>query len=86
MADNVKVAVRMRPFNSRETGMSAKCCVRMVKETQQTVLVEPDSGPLGAAAACVAAITPHVPYITVCLFVSCGCGVAKCRQGAHIHV
>jgi hypothetical protein len=44
MADNVKVAVRMRPFNQREKDLNSTCCVRMVKSTQQTILVEPDSG------------------------------------------
>ena len=40
----MKVAVRVRPFNTREKDMNAKCAVRMVKETQQTVLVEPETG------------------------------------------
>lgn len=49
MADNVKVAVRMRPYNQRERDMNAKCCIRMLKDTQQTVIVEPETGePSGA--------------------------------------
>eukprot|EP00698_Gefionella_okellyi_P012000 TRINITY_DN3208_c0_g1_i1.p1 TRINITY_DN3208_c0_g1~~TRINITY_DN3208_c0_g1_i1.p1 ORF type:complete len:939 (+),score=213.43 TRINITY_DN3208_c0_g1_i1:46-2862(+) len=40
MADNVKVAVRMRPFNSREKDMKTTACVRM--DGQQLVIWNPD--------------------------------------------
>ena len=42
MADNVKVAVRVRPFNGREKGMGAKCIVRM--EGSETFLTDPTTG------------------------------------------
>ena len=42
MADNVKVAVRMRPFNKREKEMNAKKCVEMVNN--QTILTNPEDG------------------------------------------
>jgi hypothetical protein len=29
MGDNVKVAVRCRPFNARETNMNAKCIIKV---------------------------------------------------------
>jgi hypothetical protein len=42
MSDNVKVAVRVRPFNGREKGMKAKCIIRMGKK--QTFITDPVSG------------------------------------------
>jgi hypothetical protein len=42
--DNVKVAVRMRPFNQREKDRNAGLCIRMVKETQSTLITDPASG------------------------------------------
>ncbi|KDO30097.1 hypothetical protein SPRG_05288 [Saprolegnia parasitica CBS 223.65] len=43
MGDNVQVAVRVRPFNERERGMSSTACIRMVKETQQTIITDPET-------------------------------------------
>ncbi|KAF0689379.1 Aste57867_19171 [Aphanomyces stellatus] len=43
MGDNVQVAVRMRPFNEREKSMNSVCCIRMVKETQQTIITDPET-------------------------------------------
>ncbi|CAK4264713.1 unnamed protein product [Aphanomyces euteiches] len=40
MGDNVQVAVRVRPFNEREKASD----VGMVKETQQTIITDPDTG------------------------------------------
>jgi kinesin family protein 1 len=37
----VKVAVRVRPFNSRENTMNAKCCLEM--EGKMTVIVDPET-------------------------------------------
>eukprot|EP00753_Platysulcus_tardus_P020392 PLAT8018.2.p1 GENE.PLAT8018.2~~PLAT8018.2.p1 ORF type:complete len:1234 (-),score=747.63 PLAT8018.2:64-3765(-) len=42
MSDNVRVAVRVRPFNGREKAMNAVCCIKMNKETQQTMIVHED--------------------------------------------
>lgn len=36
--DNVKVAVRVRPFNDREKKMDARNCISMDAATQQTVI------------------------------------------------
>ncbi|OQR83118.1 kinesin-like protein [Achlya hypogyna] len=44
MGDNVQVAVRVRPFNEREKSMNSTSCIRMVKETQQTIITDPESG------------------------------------------
>ncbi|EQC35875.1 hypothetical protein SDRG_06625 [Saprolegnia diclina VS20] len=43
MGDNVQVAVRVRPFNERERGMNSTSCIRMVKETQQTIITDPET-------------------------------------------
>ncbi|OQS03711.1 kinesin [Thraustotheca clavata] len=43
MGDNVQVAVRVRPFNEREKSMNSTSCIRMVKETQQTIITDPDT-------------------------------------------
>ncbi|ETV80714.1 hypothetical protein, variant [Aphanomyces astaci] len=43
MGDNVQVAVRVRPFNDREKSMNSVCCIRMIKETQQTIITDPDT-------------------------------------------
>ncbi|ETV97792.1 hypothetical protein H310_09144 [Aphanomyces invadans] len=43
MGDNVQVAVRVRPFNEREKSMNSVCCIRMVKETQQTIITDPET-------------------------------------------
>lgn len=40
--ESVKVAVRVRPFNSREKDRNATCIVRM--QGPKTVLINPDSG------------------------------------------
>ncbi|CAG0889477.1 unnamed protein product [Cyprideis torosa] len=40
--ENVKVAVRVRPFNSRETGRNAKCIIEM--NGQNTTIKDPNSG------------------------------------------
>ena len=50
MADNVKVAVRMRPFNSREKTMDAKICVEMIKN--QTILTNPEDGAMSSRCMC----------------------------------
>lgn len=39
MADAVKVAVRVRPFNSREKERNAQCCIRM--NGKQTLIYDP---------------------------------------------
>ena len=44
MEDNVKVAVRVRPFNDREREHESSCVVEMVKEIQQTILKDPETG------------------------------------------
>ena len=44
MADNVRVAVRVRPFNQRERDHDAKCIIRMDPHTQSTVIVNPEDG------------------------------------------
>ncbi|TMW66411.1 hypothetical protein Poli38472_004176 [Pythium oligandrum] len=43
MSENVQVAVRVRPFNDREKAMESTCCIRMVKETQQTIITDPET-------------------------------------------
>uniref|UniRef100_K3WYR2 Kinesin-like protein n=1 Tax=Globisporangium ultimum (strain ATCC 200006 / CBS 805.95 / DAOM BR144) TaxID=431595 RepID=K3WYR2_GLOUD len=43
MADNVQVAVRVRPFNEREKHLQSTSCIRMTKETQQTVITDPET-------------------------------------------
>uniref|UniRef100_H3G803 Kinesin-like protein n=1 Tax=Phytophthora ramorum TaxID=164328 RepID=H3G803_PHYRM len=40
---NVQVAVRVRPFNEREKSMESTSCIRMVKETQQTIITDPET-------------------------------------------
>lgn len=40
--DNVKVAVRMRPFNKREKDLNWECCITIYPELQQTVIVDLD--------------------------------------------
>jgi hypothetical protein len=40
--DNVKVAVRMRPFNDREKKLDCKICIRMVEN--QTAITNPEDG------------------------------------------
>eukprot|EP00301_Raphidiophrys_heterophryoidea_P008328 c13109_g1_i1.p1 GENE.c13109_g1_i1~~c13109_g1_i1.p1 ORF type:complete len:768 (+),score=237.65 c13109_g1_i1:137-2440(+) len=42
MADTVKVAVRVRPFNQREKDLQSKLCVRM--QGQTTYLINPETG------------------------------------------
>jgi len=42
MAEAVKVAVRIRPFNGREKDRNSKCCLSM--EGAQTLIIDPDSG------------------------------------------
>jgi len=39
MADAVKVAVRVRPFNSREKERESKCCIQMIGN--QTMIYNP---------------------------------------------
>lgn len=46
MSDNVKVAVRVRPFNGREKSMKAKCIIRM--SPKQTFITDPESGELAS--------------------------------------
>ncbi|KAG6622707.1 kinesin-like protein [Phytophthora cinnamomi] len=43
MSENVQVAVRVRPFNEREKSMDSTSCIRMVKETQQTIITDPET-------------------------------------------
>ncbi|KAF1316902.1 hypothetical protein FI667_g15148, partial [Globisporangium splendens] len=43
MAENVQVAVRVRPFNEREKHLQSTSCIRMTKETQQTVITDPET-------------------------------------------
>ncbi|KAG7390576.1 hypothetical protein PHYPSEUDO_007516 [Phytophthora pseudosyringae] len=43
MSENVQVAVRVRPFNEREKSMGSTSCIRMVRETQQTIITDPDT-------------------------------------------
>lgn len=45
MADNVKVAVRVRPFNKREIERDASCVITMNKATQQTAITNPAPEP-----------------------------------------
>jgi hypothetical protein len=45
MADNVRVAVRLRPFNKRETERDAKLIITMNKATQQTTIANPAPEP-----------------------------------------
>jgi hypothetical protein len=45
MADNVRVAVRLRPFNKRETERDAKLVITMNKATQQTTIANPAPEP-----------------------------------------
>ena len=42
--ENVRVAVRMRPFNDREKKMGAKCCITMDKATQMTAITNAEDG------------------------------------------
>lgn len=42
MAEAVKVAVRIRPFNGREKDRNSKCCIEM--NGAQTTITDPDSG------------------------------------------
>lgn len=39
---SVKVAVRVRPFNEREKGLGAECCIDMVGS--QTIIKDPSGG------------------------------------------
>jgi len=41
---SVKVAVRVRPFNSRERDMNAKMCIAMDKKSGQTIITHPETG------------------------------------------
>ncbi|KAI9999184.1 hypothetical protein PInf_004003 [Phytophthora infestans] len=43
MSENVQVAVRVRPFNEREKSMESTPCIRMVRETQQTIITDPET-------------------------------------------
>lgn len=49
MAENVKVAVRVRPFNGREKDRKAKNCIEM--DGPKTSIVDPDTSTQPAAAA-----------------------------------
>ena len=42
--DNVRVAVRVRPFNKREVDGGSKCCIRMDKDTHATFISNPEDG------------------------------------------
>ncbi|XP_046843384.1 kinesin-like protein KIF28P isoform X2 [Xenia sp. Carnegie-2017] len=42
MAESVKVAVRVRPFNTREKDRNAKCCIDMPSKTM-TRIKDPDN-------------------------------------------
>lgn len=44
MSQNVKVAVRVRPFNEREKKLNAKSCITMVPSVQQTIIINPEDG------------------------------------------
>lgn len=39
---SVKVGVRVRPFNERESKLNAVCCIRM--DGQKTTIVDEDGG------------------------------------------
>ena len=45
MSDNLKVAVRVRPFNKREIERDAKPVISMNKTTQQTTITNPAPEP-----------------------------------------
>jgi hypothetical protein len=49
-ADNVKVAVRVRPFNDREKKMGARNCITMDPATQQTIIANLEDGVFHAIA------------------------------------
>ena len=38
--ENVKVAVRVRPFNTREKNLNAKLCIAMPAGTQTTTITD----------------------------------------------
>ena len=42
--DNVRVAVRLRPFNAREIAWNAKSCIRMDPVKKHTVITDPETG------------------------------------------
>ena len=48
MGDNVKVAVRVRPFNSREKERDATCIIKMNGTT--TTITSPETGEVRAGA------------------------------------
>ncbi|TYZ58847.1 hypothetical protein PybrP1_000483 [[Pythium] brassicae (nom. inval.)] len=43
MSENVQVAVRVRPFNEREKLLLSTPCIKMVKETHQTIITDPET-------------------------------------------
>eukprot|EP01043_Picozoa_sp_COSAG02_P069275 COSAG02_NODE_11806_length_1651_cov_1.351160_1_plen_224_part_10 len=44
MVNNVRVAVRVRPFNQREIDRSAKVCIQMDKDKKKTTITNPETG------------------------------------------
>lgn len=44
MSENVQVAVRVRPFNDREIQAKTVACVRMLPDTQQTIITDVTTG------------------------------------------
>ncbi len=44
MADNVRVAVRVRPFNAREVAAGSRNIITINKALQQTIIENPETG------------------------------------------
>jgi hypothetical protein len=44
MVNNVRVAVRVRPFNQREIERNAQMCIHMDKDKKKTTITDPESG------------------------------------------
>eukprot|EP01052_Picozoa_sp_SAG31_P003843 SAG31_NODE_152_length_22216_cov_16.550029_4_plen_105_part_00 len=42
VGQNVRVAVRVRPFNQREIDRTSKCCIRM--DGNRTTITDPETG------------------------------------------
>ena len=58
----MKVAVRMRPFNSREVERGSTLCIKMPHGTQQTIIVDPTTGTCGWTAAWVVRLSVTVGF------------------------
>jgi hypothetical protein len=63
MSDNVKVAVRVRPFNKREIERDAKLVISMNKATQQTTITNPAPEPGPRCLAPALAVSPACCFI-----------------------